>query len=183
MRSAFTLLAVIGLGLLAGCGDSDAPDDALGAIRPPGPAEIRTAQSVLDGAHVPTLDPVTMTDAEIRKVVGSGPRCEFRYTSSGEPVLAVGLRSGDPTGGVLKLNGSLIRLDRAPAEPEADSGGAGAAAPLSLVAGPIRANVSGPGAAAGEPPGQDATMTFAVGDDLQVGYGGYWECLSGSVAG
>ncbi|HEV7368445.1 hypothetical protein [Arenibaculum sp.] len=184
MQGAFPFLLIAGLiaglGLLTGCGEADAPDDAIDAVRAPEPARIMTVQAVLDGAHVPTLDPHTMKDAEIRMAVGAGPRCEFRYTSTGRPVLAVGAGSGASTPrGVLKLNGSLIVLELAPAEPAAAGGGQ--ADDFALVAEPIRALVAPvPGELNEIRDGlasREATMVFEVGDSLRVGYRGYLECL------
>jgi len=78
------------LGLLAGCDGSGAPDDVVEHPRAAEIARIVAAEEALANAVVATLDPHTMSDAEIRKALGTGPRCEFRYTNSGKPVLAVG---------------------------------------------------------------------------------------------
>lgn len=180
MRRILRFLLVAGLGLLMGCGEADAPDDALRAIRAPEIVRIETVQAVLDGAHVPTLDPGTMNDAEIRRAIGAGPRCEFRYTSTGRPVLAVGVDETTPRG-VLKLNGSLIVLDLAPMALAAAEGGSVPSDDVVLVAEPIRVLVTPLSGELNEIndglPSREATMVFEVADSLKVGYRGYLECL------
>jgi hypothetical protein len=111
-----------------------------------------------------------MNAAEIREVLGDGARCEFRYMSSGAPVLAV---SADHSAGVVKVNGSLVPLAQRP--------GVGAAVPprnaLSLGAEPVRISLEteADGAwAAGEQ--RAAEMLFEIGSALRVGYVGFLSC-------
>ncbi len=163
------------LALLAGCDGRDAPDDAVGHARAPEIARLVAAEEALASAEVAKLDPATMTDAELRQALGTGPLCLFRYTSSGKPVLAVGARSnGSPLGGVVKLNGNLVRLDATATE---DPGGADS---LRLAAGPIRIAVTpdrGEGAEEGDGARRrEADMVFEVGESLRAGYRGYLRC-------
>jgi hypothetical protein len=167
---------VASLGLLAGCDGSGAPDDVVEHPRAAEIARIVPAEEALANVVVATLDPRTMNDAEIRKALGTGPRCEFRYTSSGKPVLAVGAQPiGPPLGGVVKLNGHLVPLEAAPANdvPRPDKG-------LLLTAGPIRMTIV-PGPEGDEGNGvrrREAEMVFEVGESLRVGYRGYLGCRS-----
>jgi hypothetical protein len=167
MRRATPILA-LAAALLASCGESAAPDDAVEAIRPPEIARIKAAKEVLDGAHIRTLDPGTMNDAQIAQAIGIGPRCEFRYTSAGGPVLAITMQPGGTPGrAVLKLNGDLVLLS------PVSSGGP--SEDVELAADPIRtrlAPASG-GFVAGR---QEAKMIFEIGDELRVGYGGFLGC-------
>ena len=186
-RQAGRASLLMGLGLLAGCGEADAPDDALTAIHAPEIARIEAAEVVLDGAHIPTLDPGTMNDAEIRKAIGPGPRCAFRYTSTGRPVLAVDLPpDGATRRGVVKLNGSLVILTVAPTELASAEGAAGpadvlAADVLALAAEPIRTTLwpfpRGLTETRGGLRSLEATMVFEVGDSLRAGYRGYLDCV------
>ena len=174
-RWACVVAALIPL-LLAGCGESDAPDDAAQRTAAHPPAEIVGAEQALNGAYVPTLDPATMNDAEIRKAIGAGPRCVFRYTSSGGAVLAARTGpAGSVSAGAIKLNGNLVSLK----SPE-DESQAGRAGGFVLVAGPIRLTVA---PEAGDAPRRSgafrrrtAQMTFEIGEKLTVGYLGYLDC-------
>jgi len=155
--------------LCAACSRGQAPDDAPAPA--PEPVAVKTAAQALDGAHVPTLDPATLNGAEIRKVIGAGRHCTFRYTSSGRPVLAAGLKpDGSAGAGVVKLNGSLV-----PLQPVASAAGAG---DLVLAADPVRLTVQRTAQAPGATQGQrvEAEMVFEVDRRLEVGYGGYVQC-------
>jgi hypothetical protein len=163
------LLAVASMGLLVGCSRNEAPDDAVNPAVGTEIARVLPAAEILAGADVPTLDPHTMAEAEIEKVIGTGPRCEFHYTSSGDPVLGVAREpaEGSPAG-VVMLNGSLLALQSAPAE----SG-------LVLAADEVRFTVTagdGEGITPSPSSLQDATLVFQVGDRLTVGYRGYYGC-------
>lgn len=162
--------------LIAACTEADAPDDDLTAIHPPVIARTASPAEALANATVPTLDPHTLNDAEIVKSLPEGPRCDFRYTTAGAPVLAVRV---EPTGtvrsAIVKLNGYLIPLHPAPVE-----SGNGSGQRLQLVAEPIRIDVEAdsftPRAEGPETRRQEADMTFAVGTALRVGYGGFLDC-------
>ena len=161
-------LAALALGL-AGCGGSGRPDDQTAGAPPPPATEIASAATALSGADLPMVDPHTMDDAEIRAVVGAGPRCEFRYTSDGKPVLA--LQAGGEAG-VVMLNGRLVPLRQ-------DSAGVGVAEGVRLQVG-LRDPADAEAAAASRRVGAD--LLFEAGDRLKVGYTGYYSC-SGSRGG
>lgn len=173
------LAFVVGLGMLvAGCKENEAPDDDLTSIRAPEIARIVPAQEALAGANIPTLDPAPMNDAEIRKALGAGPLCEFRYTAAGRPVLAVSTQPDRaPRGGFIKLNGSMVPLSPAPVE-----GASEAASALLLVADPIRMTVAPDGAeqTSDDTGGQrrEANAVLEVGQSFRVGYRGYLDCMS-----
>jgi hypothetical protein len=174
---------VLAVGLLAACGDEQAPDDALTAIKAPEITRIVPTKEALIGAHIPTLDPATMQEAEIRKALEAGPRCEFHYTTRGKPVLAIGLRpDGSTSGGVVKLNGSLIALS-----PASDSPSSNGDNGFSLAADPIRMTLTpDAGVQVIERPNvrrREANATFEVGQSLRVGYRGYLDCTSEETTG
>lgn len=163
------------LGLLAGC-DNEALDDETQPVQAPEIPRIVTAQEALSGAHIPTLDPATMNGAEIRKAIGDGPRCVFRYTSTGRPVLAVSTGAAAAAAeGVVKLNGHLVPLKAVPIEP------AGRDREILLLAEPICMTVAPDPGTQTEDHGylrRQANMIFEVGHSLRVGYRGYLECGS-----
>ena len=168
-RTAGWQACLLFLGLLEGCGESSAPDDDLTAIRAPEIVQIRPASEALAGAHVPTLDPATMNDAEIEKALGAGPHCEFRYTSEGNPVLAWEASRNSAGKGVVKLNGHLVMLRSAAASGE-----------VVLAADQVRLSVSPDredrDEALANEHQREATAVLEVGDKLKVGYRGYYGC-------
>ncbi len=167
---------VLVFGLLAGCAENDAPDDDLKAIRPPEIARIMPAGEALVGAHVPTLDPSTMNDAEIAKSLPEGPRCDFRYTTAGAPVLAVRMEpSGAALSAIVKLNGQLV-----PLEPAREEAGKPPVDRLLIASEPVRIMIQpdAPGTkmARNGVQRREANMIFEVGQGLRAGYRGYLDC-------
>ncbi len=170
-------LALLLVSAVAACGENEAPDDVIDPIMAPEIARIVPAEEAIAGTRLATLDPATMNDAELRKTVGTGPHCEFRYTTSGRPVLAAGMLPDEPPGdGVVKVNGSLVTLDPVASEAAAEADGT-----ISLAAGPIRIVVAPDPQAWEQRDGalrREANMIFRVGQSLRVGYRGYWDCTS-----
>ena len=72
MRNACSRWAVIAVvSLAAGCEESAAPDDEIAPAQTHEVARTLPAERALANAHLPTIDPATMNDAEIRKVLGT----------------------------------------------------------------------------------------------------------------
>jgi hypothetical protein len=169
---------MLALALLVGCAENEVPDDALQSIHAPEVARIVPAKEALAGAHIPTVDPATMHEAEIRKALESGPRCDFRYTTRGNPVLAFTLqRNGEAHAGVVKLNGHLVVLQAASSTGAVDGNGEFLlrADPVQMAVIPDaekqvieRRNVRR----------EEANALFKVGERLRVGYRGYLDCAS-----
>ncbi|HZM35656.1 MAG TPA: DUF6692 family protein [Burkholderiales bacterium] len=158
-------------GLLGACTEGEAPDDDLQAIHPPEIARIVPANEALAGVQVRKLDPATINDAEIGKALPAGPRCDFHYTSSGRPVLAVHMQpDGNAAGAIVKLNGHLVPLEATRAD--ADQ--------LEMRAEPVRIVIQpDPRELAKARPGiqrREANMIFEVGKELRAGYRGYLDC-------
>ncbi|PWS38878.1 hypothetical protein DFH01_06425 [Falsiroseomonas bella] len=163
-HAGFGAVAALGV-LLGGCDGSDAPDDVVRPERAPRIATVVPVDQALENAHVPTLDPGTMNDAEIRLALGAGPLCMVQYTTVGGPVLAVSQDPGAAGAGLVKFNGHLVRLEPAAAEPGWSR----------LQAGPVRLSVAPP-LPEGVAPLQDAELVFEVGEELRVGYRGFLDC-------
>lgn len=169
MRSGAVLTAVFALAL-GSCGESGRPDDDLSHVRPPEQIRVASAAEAVAALHLPSLDPATMTSAEIARVLGPGEPCVFRYTSGGNPVLGVRNPSSDGAA-VVKLNGVLAPLRTATVS----------AGRLAFAAPPVRLELrlaDGDDAGARGDGQREADLVFRVGRDLEVGYRGYYGCPS-----
>lgn len=163
-------LLLVVLGSLAGCGDDAVPDDELQPARAPEIVRIVPTEEALVGAHIPTVDPATMNDAEIRKALAAEVRCGFRYTTTGRPVFSVQvLPDGAVSEGVVKLNGNLVMLQPAAATGLPEGGFLMTAGDIRLTIVPHGGPVTGSGA-------READMIFEIGDSLRAGYRGYHTC-------
>lgn len=157
---------VLAVALLAGCSRNYAPDDANDPALGTEVARILPASEVLAGASIPSLDPSTMDDVQIDEVIGAGARCTFHYTSTGKPILAITQSDVGAAAGVVMLNGDLIPLE---AGPILDG------ATVVLGADPIRFTIF-PVNATSVNGREQAELIFEVGDQLRVGYRGYYGC-------
>jgi hypothetical protein len=170
MRAALALIAPAAL-VLSGCSRDSRPDDDLSQIRPPQPIRVGDAAEAVSTSHIPTLDPATMTSAEISRLLGPGDHCVFRYTSGGKPVLAVRSSPGAAAIGVIKLNGVL-----APLRSEALG-----QRRLAFTSQPVRLELEllegGDFDTRGEL--REAELRFLVGKALEAGYRGYYGCPDG----
>ncbi len=163
------LAVALALALLSGCSDADAPDDELDPARGSGIPRILPAADALKGAHIPTLDPARMNDAEIAKALGAGPKCLFRYTSSSRPILAIDAGPAGEAAAAIKLNGDLVLL-------RAETADAG----MVLAADPIHMTLE---ALEGPEDGQrEATVIIEIGESLRAGYRGYYDCVETPAA-
>ena len=167
MRARIVLF--IALTAAAACG-SEAPDDKIKPIRADAVPYLVSAEEALDTSEIATIDPHTMNDAEISKVLGPGPFCAFRYVSDGKPVLAWKRRpTGSNAAAVVKVNGVLVGLQN-----ESDMGS------NVLTADTIRLTLSGNETRQSEPGDvvrpREAKLLLEISDQLRVGYGGYSVC-------
>lgn len=148
--------------LMAGCDGGPPPGSP---AQSPRTAIVVPSMQAVRTAYVPSLDPHTMVEAEVARVLSSGPRCAFHYTDGGKPVVAF----TPGTVGVLKLNGSLVRLSAEGVM--AEGGGVLSAEGLRVAVVP-------------EPRGDDASlreqrpadMRFAVQGGAEIGYRGFFDC-------
>lgn len=173
MRLAFLLLSACA-GLTA-CERNVAPsrtppaqhvEGGTGAPVLPAPEAVRTPA-------IARLDPETLTDADIAKVLPPGPGCRFAYTQFSPPVVVV--RAGQPAKGVVKLHGALVEVR--PRTGAADLG-ALATGPT-LVADGLTLRID---PKEGEPvdPGMEvrhANLIFELKQGLRVGYSGFYGCV------
>ncbi|MFN7023363.1 MAG: hypothetical protein ACK4QP_02315 [Pseudorhizobium sp.] len=164
MNTFLSLLLLASASFLSGCGEQDAADDIIDPPRAEEPVRLVSGDEAIAGADIPTLDPATMVDAQIAKVLGSPAQCTFRYTSAGKPVLALNRTTGNAaTTAVVKVNGHLVELR--PANGDGN---------LVLASGPISVTLSAGDGQSKEK--VEADMVFSSSDSLRVGYSGYYQC-------
>ena len=161
------LMATASLGFIA-CGGPAPGEGMESKMAPEALPEVVSAQSAIQIAAIPAIDPETMEDAEIDKVLPPGARCGFSYTSSSQPVL-----SGDGGTGVVKIHGRLVKLQASTASSEISSKPAeyrteGMRLTVRLLEdNPKRKNGT---------TRQEAEMHFEIEEGLTVGYRGYYTC-------
>ncbi|MBB4658133.1 hypothetical protein [Parvularcula dongshanensis] len=168
-------LAPLAAFLLAACG-GPAPGEGMDAPMASEPVpEVVPARDAVMTADIPTIDPGTMNEAEIEKVLPEGPRCSFVYTAASPPVLAGALPAGGgPARGVVKIHGRLVALEGAVQDFDALRGGTRfASGDVSLEVSPdpqkegrVRDGVRR----------RPADMVFRLEEGLTVGYRGWWRC-------
>lgn len=157
---------------VAACSESGVPDDAIAEIHAPQPSPTLPADRALQGAFIPTVDPMALKHAEIRRVLGRDAACLYHYAADGPPVAAVGLGPQGTGSGVLKLNGNLVALKGlAPETPDSEA--------MRLAAGPIRLTIIPRGPhqpLVGEARGQRASLELEIGERLHAGFDGFLYC-------
>ncbi len=129
------------------------------------PARLTSISEALATPEIATLDAEFLTDADIKGAFSNGGTCSFRYTSQSDPSYVVSA-ADDQAAGLLKISGDLVRL-----------GGDDTASMSSddLVVGltPVEEGVSLTEAGGAM---IEADMILQIGEDLEVGYRGYFEC-------
>ena len=163
------IILFIALTAAAGCG-SEEPDDIINPVRADDAPRVVSAREALDTSEIATIDPHTMNDAEISKVLGEGPFCAFRYVSDGNPVLAWKRQSNESSAAaVVKINGVLVGL-----QPESTKN------VNAFVAEAIRMTLLPDDTQQGEAGNverpREAKLLLEIDQQLRVGYGGYSVC-------
>lgn len=163
-------LTLIALSACAGCG-SESPDDQMNPLRGQDIPRLVSAQEALGTSEIATIDPHTMNDAEISKVLGEGPFCAFRYVSDGNPVLAWKRQSNGSSVAVVKINGVLVGLR--PESTKNANAFVADAIRLTLLPEDTQQNEASD---VGRP--RKAKLLFEIDQQLRIGYGGYSVCPS-----
>jgi len=140
-------------------------------VRPSGGAQT-TAEEMAAGAaarraNVAQTDLESMTDDELTRVLGTGPVCRFAYASGAAAVAAATMPGSGDGRGVIKLHGRLV--------PMAVRYGGAAGQGFELSGDDVRV-VTRPydETAAGDV--LEAEARLRVGNELDAGYGGFYEC-------
>ena len=117
-------------------------------------------------AELATTDLEALTDAELQRMLGAGPICRFAYAPDHAPVAAATPPNADAGRGVIKLHGRLVPMS-ARYQTLAGEGFELSSGDVTVLASPSQ---EGAGDA------REAEALLRIGRDLEVGYGGFYEC-------
>jgi hypothetical protein len=135
--------------------------------KPLPPAEEMPAREAARAADLATTDLESMTDAELRQMLGAGPVCRFAYAAGDAVVAAAAAADAGASRGVIKLHGRLVRMNvRYQTSPS--EGFELTSDDVTVVASPYDPAVGGDA--------REANALLRIGSDLEVGYGGFYAC-------
>jgi hypothetical protein len=137
------------------------------ARTPKPPAEEMPAREAVRTADLATTDVESMTDAELQRMLGSGPVCRFAYAAGDAAVAAATAPGAGASRGVIKLHGRLVPMN-VRYETSAGEGFELSSDDVTLVASPYERAAGGDA--------REANALLRIGNDLEVGYGGFYEC-------
>jgi len=138
----------------------------------PGAREMSAGEEIPAGeaarrAELATTDLESMTDTELRRMLGTGPVCRFGYAPEHAPVAVARVSGAGADGGVIKLHGRLVRMDvRYQGTPEA--GFELSSDDVSVVVRPYEGT--------GSRDSLEGEARLRVGRALDVGYAGFYGC-------
>jgi hypothetical protein len=118
-------------------------------------------------ADLATTDLESMTDDELRRMLGSGPVCRFAYSAGEAAVAAATAPGAGESRGVIKLHGRLVPM-AVRYQTSADQG-------FEMSSGDVRV-AAAPYEASGDNGTRDAEAHLRIGNELEAGYGGFYEC-------
>lgn len=155
---------------------TDAPDEA--AVQ----SRVVPAREAITTANIAMTDLGELDEAEIERVLGRGPRCDFSYSRDAGPVLAASLPT-DASGagkGVVKLHGLLVETTarHTAAKPSSASGVTVSAEGMQVV---VEPQADGTRSADGRSV-REANARLHLDAGMSVGYGGFYRCGSGASA-
>lgn len=172
------LLSAVTLGtvFLAGCGDL-APGEGIEnpMMQEPSP-EVVGAQQAINSPDIPAIDPQTMEQAEIEKVLGDVSYCAYRYTAESPPILAISnTDQGQGSRAVTKIHGRLVELtaNQNPGYENLKEGLVFTAEGLEM-----KVVSNGEGETESAKPGElvTAELHFSLHQGLNIKYLGWYEC-------
>ena len=136
--------------------------------RKPKPAAEETpASEAVRIADLATTDLESMTDADLQRMLGSGPVCRFSYAPDDAPVaVATGPGAGSSRG-VIKLHGRLVPMT-VRYQTLASDGFELSSDDVLVVAAAYEGTA--------ESEARQADARLQIGKDLEVGYGGFYRC-------
>jgi hypothetical protein len=135
--------------------------------RKPEPAEEMPAGEAARRAELATTDLEALTDAELQRMLGAGPICRFAYAPDHAPVAAATAPGADDSRGVIKLHGRLVPMSVRYQTLAGDG--------FELSSADVRVSAAAYEGTAGNG-AREADARLQIGEDLEVGYGGFYEC-------
>lgn len=178
-RTWITLMSTVFL--ITACGDPASGEGMEKPLPEESMPEIVSATEAVESPDIPTIDPSTMDESEIEKVIPTGPRCSFAYTAASPPIFAASVGSNATAQGVIKLHGRLVELT-AQGIKDLDALATGAV----FTAGPVQFDVKPEMEKGNTQDGKQrwpAEAHFKLRNELKVGYGGWYTCDDGKIAG
>ena len=142
-------------------------DGVQSARKPEPPAEEMSAGEAARRAELATTDLESLTDAELQRMLGAGPVCRFAYAPHEAPVAAATAPGAAASRGAIKLHGRLVPMS-VRYETSAGSG-------FELSSEDVRVSAAAYEGTAGNGV-REAEARLRIGDDLEVGYVGFYEC-------
>lgn len=140
------------------------------AARKPEPtAEEMPAGEAAQRADLATTDLESMTDDELRRMLGSGPVCRFAYAAGNAAVAAATVPGASESRGVIKLHGRLVPME-VRYQPLQGEGFQLSSDDVRVVAAPLEESA--------ENGARGAEAHLRIGEELEAGYGGFYECTS-----
>jgi hypothetical protein len=131
------------------------------------PAEEMPAGEAARRAELAETDLESLTDAELQRMLGSAPVCRFAYAAGDAAVAAATAPGAEASRGVIKLHGHLVPMN-VRYQTSAGEGFELSGDDVSVVATPDEASAGGDA--------RDAVARLRIGNELEVGYGGFYEC-------
>lgn len=131
------------------------------------PAEEMPAGEAARRAELAETDLESLTDAELQRTLGSGPACRFAYAAGGAAVAAATPPGAEAGRGVIKLHGRLAAMSVRYR---------GSAAQGFELSGDDVTVVALPDETSAGSDARDAVARLRIGNELEVGYGGFYEC-------
>lgn len=131
------------------------------------PAEQMAAGEAARRADIAQTDLESITDDELRRVLGTGPVCRFAYSSGAAAVAAATAPGNGESRGVIKLHGRLVPMS-VRYQSRAAEGFELSNDDVRVVTAPYE-NASGEGV-------RDAEARLHIGNELDAGYGGFYAC-------
>jgi hypothetical protein len=131
------------------------------------PAREMPASEAVRTADLEKTDLEPITDEELQRILGSASICRFAYSPDSATVAAATAPSAGASQGLIKLHGKLVPMSVRYQTLVGDG--------FELSSDDVKVLAAAAEGAAGSG-AREAEATLQIGSDLEVGYGGFYEC-------